>query len=137
MFYLIVQCVYTIEYSTVVYSTLQYGVKYQLVISQQILFINKSLNRESLSLVSYDVRSLCTWMAIVSDDALKCFSTASATLCVVLNRSDSSSGFRSRKRSTGLKGHTKTSRVANGQGKVTYATYVSNLLLYIDFIQTS
>jgi hypothetical protein len=48
-------------------------------------------------------------MEMVSEEALKCLSTSEATLCVVLNRSATSSGRRSLKRSTGLRGHTNTS----------------------------
>lgn len=54
-------------------------------------------------------RHCFTWMAMVSEVALKCFSTRLAIVWVVLNKSETSSGWRSRKRSTCLRGHTNTS----------------------------
>lgn len=58
-----------------------------------------------------------TCMAMVREDAWKCFSIPSATLCVVMNRSATSSGRRSRNRSTTRRGHTRTSVRGARQGK--------------------
>lgn len=50
-----------------------------------------------------------TWMEKVSEVPWKCFSTTFPTLCAVQNKSATSSGHRSRKRSTGRRGQTRTS----------------------------
>lgn len=58
-----------------------------------------------------------TWIAIVSEVPQKWFSSTPDTLWVVWNKSATSSGRRSRKRSTDLSGHTNTSETKLVKGK--------------------
>lgn len=65
------------------------------------------------SRVALDEQAICTLTCTekVREVPWKCFSTAVPTLCAARNRSATSSGCRSRKRSTGRRGHTRTSAV--------------------------
>lgn len=69
-----------------------------------------------------------TCKAMVRDVAWKCFSITSDTLCEVMNRSDTSSGWRSRNRSTTRRGQTKTSLGEACQGKyIWFENIIKNL----------
>lgn len=55
------------------------------------------------------ISCVLTWMQTVSEVPWKCFSTTVPTFWLAWNKSATSSGRRSRKRSTGRSGHTRTS----------------------------
>lgn len=63
----------------------------------------------------------------------KCFSTTDPTLWITWNKSATSSGRRSRKRSTGLSGHTRTSAIR----WVTESLVCFDTILRMWFIQTA
>lgn len=67
------------------------------------------INHETYLFIYLYLTDLQTWIEMVSEVAPKCFSTTLPTLCAIRNRSATSSGHRSRKRSTGRSGQTRTS----------------------------
>ena len=71
------------------------------------------VQRENVKRMKTNFWALCilTCMENVSEVPWKCFSTTVPTLCAAWNKSVTSSGLMSRKRSTGRRGHTSTSAV--------------------------